>query len=101
MNAMPLQIRRRMGEAGLAIVATGVSFVAGARRNLNFTLRYPTAADDAQVPPVVAALAPRTASPKWTGAVRSRIGLLFHPALAFWSRMICSENRFPLFGIMR
>jgi hypothetical protein len=58
MNAMPLQIRRRMGEAGLAIVATGVSFVtAGARRNLNFTLRYPTAADEAQVPPVVAALA--------------------------------------------
>jgi putative Mg2+ transporter-C (MgtC) family protein len=66
------EIRRRVGEAGLAIVATSVSFAAaGARRNLNFTLRYPAAAGEAQVPPVVAALARENGVAKldWRGSV--------------------------------
>jgi putative Mg2+ transporter-C (MgtC) family protein len=51
------EIRRRIDEAGLTAVSASLSLAAGARRTLSFTLRYPTAAGDTRVPPLVAALA--------------------------------------------
>ena len=51
------EIRRRIGDAALTITSTSISLAPGARRNLNFTLRYATAADETQVPPLVSALA--------------------------------------------
>jgi putative Mg2+ transporter-C (MgtC) family protein len=52
------EIRRRIDEAGLAVVSTDMSLIAAdARRNLRFTLRYPTLAGEAHVPPLVAGLA--------------------------------------------
>jgi putative Mg2+ transporter-C (MgtC) family protein len=65
------EIRRRIGEAGHAVVSTNVSLVAaGARRTLSFTLRYPTVADEARVPPLISALAREPESPSSIGADR-------------------------------
>jgi putative Mg2+ transporter-C (MgtC) family protein len=63
------EIRRRIGVAGLAITAARISLASGARRNLNFTLRYPTAPDETQVPPLVDLLArePGVAKVDWQG----------------------------------
>lgn len=62
-------IRRRIGDAGLAITTTSISLAPGARRNLHFTLRYPTVPDETQVPPLVATLArePGIAKVDWHG----------------------------------
>ena len=62
------EIRRKVVAAGLVVTTTRVSLAAaGARRTLNFTLRYAAVADDAGVPPVVAALArePGVAKVDW------------------------------------
>jgi putative Mg2+ transporter-C (MgtC) family protein len=63
------EIRRRIDEAGLAITSTRISLTPGTRRNLNFTLRYPTVPDETQVPPLVAVLARETGVAKvdWHG----------------------------------
>lgn len=63
------QLRRRIGEAGLAITSTSVSLAPGARRNLHFTLRYPMAPEETQVPPLVGVLArePGIAKIDWHG----------------------------------
>jgi len=63
-------IRRRIEEAGLAVTSASISLSPpGARRNLNFTLRYATAADETRVPPLVGALARETGVAKvdWHG----------------------------------
>jgi hypothetical protein len=64
------EIRRRIDQAGLAVTSASISLAPpGARRSLNFTLRYPTTADDTQVPPLVGALArePGVAKVDWRG----------------------------------
>jgi putative Mg2+ transporter-C (MgtC) family protein len=63
------ELRRRIGDAGLSISSTSISLAPGVRRNLRFMLRYPTAPDETQVPPLIAALArePGVAKVDWHG----------------------------------
>jgi putative Mg2+ transporter-C (MgtC) family protein len=51
------EIRRKLGEAGLAVTITSVSLASDGTRSVSFTLRYAPVASDAGVPPVVAVLA--------------------------------------------